>query len=441
MGIKHFSDFSKRLDIKTDTLVEVKDKCQNMQPVNVYIDGSMTIFYGCVKDSFDTVEEDSRYNEKRVAQTSFLVFKSKIEELQRMLNINKIIFLIDGVRPTMKKYTSQKRKSKNMYDYSPYVAMTVLTGLLLDNFKNLEIKHLILGEAEHECAIRRDVNRPSFILSGDSDLFNITYKYHQQTEQDLIFISNKSFTAIYDMSTIDLKVPKLVLNTLLMLKGSDFTDNIFTDTMCVAFINTYSSAIAHRSFINKQIISLNNIASKYENLEKEIQIKNATNENYKYITFNNVMEANKYELCSQLEHETINAIYEINDIYYIIYKILLILIYIKHNGCLRFTWNRTNDIKKNAVNILDKYNSFEEKTTRLAVEAITWGVNYTLIGSRCCQYFSRDCYFQLISQPFNFYLSILDSCKYNNLKNNILKTRVSRAINVFDFMHETKRYI
>ena len=150
------------------------------------------------------------------------------------------------------------------------------------------MKNLILGESENESFQRRDVNHPTLILTEDSDIFHIAYNYIKQSECDIVFIGTKYLKVLYDMSNLNFEMPRLAFLILMMLKGSDFTDKIFTDSMCEAIAKIWTRSninTKYRLDICSKYKEINKISKEYYSKEKQIQIKN-TSRTYESLTLN-----------------------------------------------------------------------------------------------------------------------------------------------------------
>ena len=450
MGIPSFYKFLDKLLIPQSSIKYLR-KVSEYKPLNVYIDLPIIMFSGCILDNRKSVSEDNKnvvstiYDEYLVAQTAFEILNSHILYLYKTFNINKIVCYIDGLRPNMKMFTSYNRtKPINIQ-----LALKYLCESINDNLKEIELKNLIIGESENECFRRRDVNFPTLILTEDSDAFHICYKYTKQSDHDLVFIANKYFKVLYDMSNLNFNMPRLAFLILMMLKGSDFTDKIFTDTMVEAIGKVWMQSNINTKFrldISTKYKEINRISQRYNEQEREVQFKN-TSSSYESITLNRINykeimiidndqkelegERNntnhvrdkddvmvfdkslKYKVLSKYTNKTI--IYRIPNIYAYgsvkeIVKLfieLLILLKIKKTH-ISFNWNsRRNNVKKYHNSNIKGW-QLRTNTNVSIINAITWGVNYSTIGV-FYKYYDDSIYhkYVLIEAPFNFYASIL----------------------------------
>ena len=431
MGIPSFYKLLKDLSIPQTTL-DYLSKISECKPINIYIDLPIILFSGCISENKKNIS-NTTYDESLVAETAFKILHLNILNAKKKFKINKIICYTDGIRPSMKIYTSTHRKSvSNSKSFNTQKALKYLCDLINSNLTSVELRNLIIGESESECFNRRDVNFPSLILTDDSDVFHISYKYTKQTEYDLVFIGTKYFRSLYDMSNIDFNMPRLAFLVLLMLKGSDFTEKIFTDTMVLALAKIWMTSNVNtklRVDICDKYKEINKIAHKYKNKEIEIQHQN-TSDTFKPIILNKVnceyVILTDEESCSEvLDDDKSTIIKRIPNIYNyscvskIVKLFIEILILLKRkNTHLTFRWNasnnkirkyytaiRNNDDNNNKNNISNNSNN-----TRAILNALTWAVNYSSIGA-FYRYYEDTIYYEyaILHRPFNFYASMLKS--------------------------------
>lgn len=385
MGIYEFSRI--RSSYITSSTLHVLNQRTNNTPANVYIDGSFFVFSGCIGENI----KNGQYDEDLVA---FVAFKTILKQLclirKQKIIINKCILYFDGHKPAIKNYTTNKRRSvKNMPKMNITKVINRLTRYI-NNVKTIEIKHLIIGESEHEAFVRRDVNYPTIILTNDSDAVHIAYGYEQETFNDFVFICTKNLLHIYDMYMIQKKfrLPKYAFSLLLMLKGSDFTNQIFTNTMSIAILNAFCYEHQNNSDVQKFVNYVRSINKEY------------------IINYNNKRVLNKLQKSLVRNYDSSKDIKLIEYIYpkELIYKTIrafLGIILFQTNS--HVTWNRSNYLKSKCIS-----------KTNNEIDSLFWSINYSAIGCFFDQYDNEAYTFVEKLSPYSFYHYIL-TFKFNDI--------------------------
>lgn len=148
------------------------------------------------------------------------------------------IFLLDGQSPYAKKHTQSKRtynKSKNM----EVVKQRVLS--ILPN-RGVRVVQLDVGEAEAEALHQRQ--GPVVIVTNDSDMFHLGYRYDRRNESDRVFYAKRRFETIYDFSQPLFRLDRTLFKILLICCGTDFSSSIITRTM-------FEDIMAHMSVLEQ----------------------------------------------------------------------------------------------------------------------------------------------------------------------------------------------
>ena len=458
MGIPNFFKFCDEL-LMPQTSVEYLRKISESKPLNVYIDLPIFMFSGCIMENRRHICNSvvtATYDERLVAQTAFRILNLNILDIFNKFHINKIVCYIDGIRPNMKIYTSTYRKSISNSVFNTQLGLKYLCELINNNLREVELRNLIIGESEHEAFTRRDINYPTLILTDDSDVFHISYKYTPQSDHDLVFIGNKYIRTLYDMTNIDFGMPRLAFLTLLMLKGSDFTEKIFTHSMVLAIAKVWMKSNVNtklRLDISSRYKKINQISQMYANRELEVQCRN-TSSNLEPLTLNTINyekilikeddeqsfgssvtfksssddevldkisvvtsnsttelfdKSSKYVVMKKFNKKRvikrISNIYDYSSVKEIVKLFLEILILLKRkNTHITFRWNASNNRHPNN----DCRYNFSNNTTTSLLHAITWGVNYSSIGA-FYKYYDDSSYYKytILNTPFNFYASML----------------------------------
>lgn len=391
MGISDFREI-KDTFIKTNPLSTIKEYTNNT-PVDIYVDGSFYIYTGFVSSNLEL--DDVTFNPQRVAETVCFVICNIITKIKRLkIPIGDVFVFFDGYKSFSKQKTMNIRRQKKKC-----LNMTEIKNKTIEimNENNFIINNLVLGEAEHEMFIHRNTMRPSIMLTDDSDIFHIAYKYNSRTFNDFVFIATKNLNFTCDVN--DLKnnfnnIPKMIFTLLCALKGCDYTYHTFTMTMLKTVFNEYLNPSNLK--IKKIIDNLNEYANKFKVKENNVEM---------LLSKCNTIVYNDFD--EDEEFKVINGVYSIKDICICIKYLLEILLNTKRS----FVWNK-----------LSKYDYPIHKSIYDQLEAITWTVNYSLIGCRYDEYFKNINYPSTLS-VFNFYDCILkyedgdvyDKIKYLNI--------------------------
>ena len=228
-------------------------------PINVYVDGLLYLFCGVLKH-VTTANE--------VAQIAYQTIVSHAEQVRlvRTLQLQSVTIVLDGIRPRIKAITSQNRKLRRTTALGVDILECKLR--LVDLLKRLQPKYIIQqldqGEAEMECFVQRNTGCASLILTDDSDMLHIAYKYPQVTPNDRVYVARKHYTTIYDFATSP-KYPlcRRAFKVLAFALGSDFTVRLFTKSMMRAVISATQSS--------PELASAMNVACELEDEASEMQ--------------------------------------------------------------------------------------------------------------------------------------------------------------------------
>ena len=193
------------------------------KPVNIYIDGLLYLFCGVVGHESNNIT---------IANTAYYTILHHINKIKEAhIDIHKIYFILDGQRPAIKCGTSELRRKRIKLPFDLNESKVELIRLL-SRVDKMVIKPLTIGEAEMDAFMSRDVSRPSFILTDDSDLIHIAYGYTPQTSDDHVYILRKKLQLIYDCAIPPSpEIPSIAFKTLAFSTGSDFTTQLFTKSM------------------------------------------------------------------------------------------------------------------------------------------------------------------------------------------------------------------
>ena len=270
------------------TIIRTLQYQSNENPINVCIDGSLFIFSGCIEENKiysyndESMHTDTRFCEDRIAKTVYLSLRTLINKFDCMFRVNKYIFYVDGLKPALKKHTMTNRKIKSLF--SPKLAIVKLSKLLHENMPNVQVVRLLRGEAEHEFFRCRDTSRATILITEDTDLYHIAYGYTKQSVYDNCYMYKRKQDEYLDLTLFKslLNMPKLLFAMIMFLKGSDFTEPLFTDTMGKCILSLYKPSNMQQ--YPPELLTLMNeirlVCKPYEECERMIQTMYTTQNNY-----------------------------------------------------------------------------------------------------------------------------------------------------------------
>lgn len=391
MGISQFKLLCKNF-FTTGTLADVTNLLPNTK-VNLYFDGSLYLFRGCVRDALET---NGTYNSKKVAEITNYKIQNMIKEIQaNNIEINRIYIYFDGTRPGLKSYTSEKRISKSNDTNKKSVGKLKINKIDIQNYLTsvltkyiqIEIKQLYIGEGEHETFIRRDRSLPSIILTDDSDIYHIAYGYEQETCNDLVFMCTTDLKVINLSKLKDaFKMPRYAFVLLMMLRGSDYTNSLFTLTMVNGVIKAFQGT--SDPVINSYVENIKRIAATYSDEENVSRI---------HIKLN--LPATPNELVDEIPItcHTYPHVYQEKDIYTTIRYFLLILL--NQEIFYDVKWNLQSEKNTYDSTVVNIYNE---------ISNLWWGTNYSTIGSLFSEYDNGYYTYTQNLSSFGFHTAIIN---------------------------------
>ncbi|CAD6222448.1 GSCOCT00014057001.2-RA-CDS [Cotesia congregata] len=179
----------------------------------IYIDGLSVWFLGYLDDL------PNRAN----AHTKFNAIMSMIRKKNNFTVISTIMYF-HGNPPALKDKPVSKHVSTK--------ELLIWCNELLRRESVNEISFLDSGEAESECFFERDEGYASIIVTNDSDILPICYKYQPQSPDDLVFCFLTRKRIFYNTNFLTTKLNKNAFTLLLNLHGSlELIEPLFTFTM------------------------------------------------------------------------------------------------------------------------------------------------------------------------------------------------------------------
>lgn len=227
MGLKNFKTFAR----KAFTSIVVSSLKTYNTPFNIYIDGNILIF-----DTFTStnIEKIVEYNNLDYCLNSFKSIIANIKAtFASNITINNIFIYFDGQSPRNKRITQASRRTSTSF----------IKNKTIINLKNNIIKYCNSGAIPELMAIEsnfgegeaiifhnRDITTPSILISKDTDLFPLCYKYTKNHENDIIFLYSNG--VLYDCSNFKINwLPRSLFILLSILGGCDYFNACFTETM------------------------------------------------------------------------------------------------------------------------------------------------------------------------------------------------------------------
>ncbi|UOT91777.1 FEN-1 [Aratus pisonii nudivirus] len=379
MGISEFREIKKEF-IEMDPLTDLKILTSNT-PVDIYIDGSFYLYTGLIDKNLNS--DGVTYNCEMAADTVCVLIYNIINKIKKLkIIIGDVYVFFDGVKPKSKQKTMQIRNDKKQNKDELFKIKNLIIKMFND--QKYVMCNLVLGEAEHDMFTFRNTIRPSIMLTDDSDVFHIAYNYNSRTFNDYTFIATKHLNFTCNLQNLVKKlnnVPKLIFVLLCALKGSDFTCHTFTTSMFKVILSEFKNPSCGRT--RKIIENLKDLAN-YQ--DKELKISNELGK-LNSVVYNHLDEESEYV--------TIDGIYQMDVVCLCIKGLLKILIETEY----KFNWNQK------CVQIDNETYHYETIFDQL--KAITWTVNYSLIGSRYSNYFS-NINFPTDLDKYKFYFFILE---------------------------------
>lgn len=178
--------------------------------------------------------------ELEMADKVVLVIMEHIQLLHRHAPFSNFttVFLLDGKSPHAKKHTQSKRNYPNK---NIEMVKARLADIL--PIRGVQVLQLAAGEAECE-ALHQRPSGPIVIVTNDSDMFHLGYRYDMRNPNDKVFYAKRKFETIYDFSQPTINVDKTVFKILLFCCGTDFSASIITRSM-------FGDIMAHKNVLEE----------------------------------------------------------------------------------------------------------------------------------------------------------------------------------------------
>ena len=236
MGIVSGNEICKTLR----ATAKVVDNKKEIGQCTLHIDGPILVFCGNIKNP--------RIDSNIIVRAKL---KKVCSQLLRVFNITKVILWFDGRAPLEKTSTQLKRAARRssydaaavkskLFEYFTNSSLTVDGVILKTNCIQLE-----RGEAECEMYVQRNRDANSILYTKDTDIYSIAYKHVPESKKDNVFvcvdISSKTQNGleIYDMSKFQYPhISRNIFRLCMALRGTDYTESVFTPTMLAAIFNS-----------------------------------------------------------------------------------------------------------------------------------------------------------------------------------------------------------
>lgn len=142
------------------------------------------------------------------------------------------VFMLDGKAPLAKRHTQSKRSYPNLN-------MGQIKQRLREQMPHRGIQILELTEGEAEAEAMHQRKGPVVIVTNDSDMFHLAYRYPMRDARDQVIYAKRNFKALYDFSKPKIHVDRQIFKLLLFACGSDYSSSIVTRTMFQAIVSQH----------------------------------------------------------------------------------------------------------------------------------------------------------------------------------------------------------
>ncbi|CAD6222456.1 GSCOCT00014059001.2-RA-CDS [Cotesia congregata] len=199
-------------------ILESAQLCRNQdnsqQKCKIYIDGLDLWYFSYNKN---------RFPDKKNATINLMKILSMIKKNN---------FIIDSVKIYLTGKTPEVKNRANTFHESLFGELLYWCHFLVERFKFIEFESLNFGEGESQCFFARDKNYPSIIVTNDSNILPICYKYQPLSDNDNVFFYILKKEIIYDARIFKTILCKNAFTLLLFLNGSpEFIEPLFTLSM------------------------------------------------------------------------------------------------------------------------------------------------------------------------------------------------------------------
>lgn len=234
--------------------------------VNVYVDGPLWVFSSIPQNETDTIKIVN-FMKKKLENRLIKLLLYYVNE------ILSVTIHFDGRAPPMKLSTQSRRKIYQPQSYNisqifkQFKELLKKKGTVEISMKNgkfitpIKVAEHVLGESEHFIYSERDIAHPSILFTKDTDIFMIAYNHAKKGEHDDVCLMLDN--TFYDLSEFKCPLNSGPFRVLLILCGTDFNRNIFTQTMS---INVLETICQNDSVVIKELVDKINNCSEFVNV-------------------------------------------------------------------------------------------------------------------------------------------------------------------------------
>lgn len=246
---------------------------------NIYVDGELIRYKGMIAENL--TKSDA---EMAIARTSYLYIQRLLKAVERHLGrrANRTIVYMDGAR------VANKVSDRPEFLFDASLIRSAFSAYCIDN--GLEVRHLDYGESELQMYLMRDITSElNVLITADSDVLAIAYHHRARrvkrdgdasgdlspsasttscsiedsiTDRNAAYPSNEEVmdsclwvncssngTAFYGMDELQDRMgySPFAFRVFLALCGTDFTPQLFTDSMIDGVMN---ASTRDREFVN-----------------------------------------------------------------------------------------------------------------------------------------------------------------------------------------------
>ncbi|CAD6222446.1 GSCOCT00014060001.2-RA-CDS [Cotesia congregata] len=206
-----------------DLLEKASIKIPKDLDCKIYVDGLVVWYCGHLSEQLN----------KRVATKKLTTVLNQLE-FEFKFNVKRIKIYFDGTPPAYK---------KNSQNYRPRLARAIESWgrELMFNDKRIQVVRLQHGEAESECFFQRNGKLASIIITNDTDIYHIVYRYQRLTVNDNVYFYIIDKKELFDASLFETILNKNAFKLLIFLRGSDYNDPLFTPQMVKSILDLINS--------------------------------------------------------------------------------------------------------------------------------------------------------------------------------------------------------
>lgn len=237
MGIQKFNVIFK------EYIENAKSVPDDKLSYTIHVDGNLSLFRGAISNCVEPHD---------IANNAFMTLSRLIHKMSITYKIDKVVIYFDGSPPIRKTTTIKKRACAVKFDVQAAMAHY---KSLLQHDSLFHINQLEIGESEMQMILERDPSKPTILITNDSDVFHVAYEKAKNEAPLYLTNGNDYFINLSRFNVLGM--PRSLFSALVILMGTDYTQNLLTPSM----INTIISCYDKRDQDSMLLESFKNITS------------------------------------------------------------------------------------------------------------------------------------------------------------------------------------